>query len=52
MLLFNRTLSASEAYNCGLITDVFPKETLMKEVYKRVHEFVDNPAKVSVAEYG
>ena len=47
MLLFNRTISASEAYACGLVAEIFPKETLMKEVYKRVHEFLDNPTMVS-----
>ena len=43
MLLFNRTISASQALACGLLAEIFPKETLMKEVYKRIHEFLDNP---------
>jgi len=43
MLLFNRTISAQQALAYGLVAEIFPKETLIKEVYKRIHEFLDNP---------
>nr|XP_026689627.1 enoyl-CoA delta isomerase 2, mitochondrial-like [Ciona intestinalis]XP_026689628.1 enoyl-CoA delta isomerase 2, mitochondrial-like [Ciona intestinalis] len=45
MLLFNRTLSAQEAYTAGLVTEVFPKEVFKAEVQKRVEEIIDNPIK-------
>ncbi|CAK8696192.1 unnamed protein product [Clavelina lepadiformis] len=45
MLLFNRKITAEEAYRFGLISRIFPKETFMTEVEKKVEEFLDNPAK-------
>lgn len=47
MLLFNRQLNAQEAYDAGLVAQVFPKATFWAEVQKRIDEFVDNPINVS-----
>ena len=46
MLILNRTLSAAESQTSGLISAIFPHDTFMDEVYRRVNEYVENPLKV------
>nr|CAB3240683.1 enoyl-CoA delta isomerase 2, mitochondrial [Phallusia mammillata] len=43
VLLFNRQLSAQEAYHAGLVAQVFPKQTFWTEVQKRIDDLVQYP---------
>lgn len=45
MLLFNRTLSATEALNAGLVSQLFPAQTFHLEVEKKLSELADLPIK-------
>ncbi|XP_042858869.1 enoyl-CoA delta isomerase 2-like [Penaeus japonicus] len=45
MLLFNKKFSAAEAYNSGLVTEVFPDATFQQEVHKRLQEMAKLPLK-------
>jgi len=48
MLLFNRQLTAKEACQAGLVTEVIPGGNFWNEVTKRVEGVVDCPLKVSI----
>jgi len=48
MLLFNRQLTAKEACQAGLVTEVLPGGNFWNEVTKRVEDVVDCPLKVSI----
>ncbi|XP_018122206.1 enoyl-CoA delta isomerase 2 L homeolog isoform X1 [Xenopus laevis] len=39
MLLFNKKLTAHEACNLGLVTEVFPDSSFQKEVWERLKEY-------------
>ncbi|XP_015210254.1 enoyl-CoA delta isomerase 2 isoform X1 [Lepisosteus oculatus] len=43
MLLFNKKLTAHEACNLGLVTEVFPDSTFQKEVWTRLKEYAKLP---------
>lgn len=43
VLLFGKTLTAREAYNVGLVTEVFPDATFQQEVSSRVKDYATLP---------
>ncbi|XP_043921104.1 enoyl-CoA delta isomerase 2 [Protopterus annectens] len=43
VLLFNRKLTAAEACNLGLVTEVFPDSSFQKEVWVRLRSFAKLP---------
>ncbi|XP_018425953.1 PREDICTED: enoyl-CoA delta isomerase 3, peroxisomal-like [Nanorana parkeri] len=43
VLLFNKTLTAREACNLGLVTEVFPDSTFQQEVWARLKSYATNP---------
>ncbi|XP_068092935.1 enoyl-CoA delta isomerase 2-like [Hyperolius riggenbachi] len=43
VLLFNKTLSAHEACNLGLVTEVFPDRTFQQEVWARLKAYATLP---------
>ncbi|KAG8442442.1 hypothetical protein GDO86_011286 [Hymenochirus boettgeri] len=43
VLLFNKILTAQEACNLGLVTEVFPDQTFKQEVWKRLKEYAKLP---------
>ncbi|XP_047502354.1 enoyl-CoA delta isomerase 2-like isoform X2 [Penaeus chinensis] len=45
MLLFNKKVSAAEAYRLGLVTDVFPEATFQQDVQQRLHSMAKLPLK-------
>lgn len=47
VLLFGKTLTAREAYNVGLVTEVFPDATFQQEVSSRVKDYATLPKNVS-----
>lgn len=47
MLLFNKKLSAHEACNLGLVTEVFPDQSFQTEVWNRVNSYAKLPKGVS-----
>lgn len=48
MLFAGRKLTAVEAHDCGLVTDVFPHDKLMEEAQKRVQAMGKLPPKVII----
>ncbi|XP_067910622.1 enoyl-CoA delta isomerase 2, mitochondrial isoform X2 [Heterodontus francisci] len=42
-LLFNKKLTAAQACELGLVTEVFPDSTFQKEVWKRLHAYAKLP---------
>ena len=48
MLLSGRKLTATEAFNCGLITDVFPHDKFADEVQNKVQTMAKLPPKVNI----
>lgn len=48
MLFAGRKLTAVEARDCGLITDVFPHDKFMEEVQNRVQAMAKLPPKVII----
>ncbi|XP_072929139.1 enoyl-CoA delta isomerase 2 isoform X2 [Hemitrygon akajei] len=43
ILLFNKKLTATQACELGLVTEVFPDSTFQKEVWKRLHAYAKLP---------
>lgn len=43
MLCFGHRMSADDAMQCGLVSKVFPHDTLEKEVWPKLEEFVQMP---------
>ncbi|XP_078055215.1 enoyl-CoA delta isomerase 2 [Mustelus asterias] len=43
VLLFNKKLTAAQACELGLVTEVFPDSTFQKEVWKRLHAYAKLP---------
>ncbi|XP_051871917.1 enoyl-CoA delta isomerase 2, mitochondrial isoform X2 [Pristis pectinata] len=43
ILLFNKKLTAAQACELGLVTEVFPNSTFQKEVWKRLHTYAKLP---------
>ncbi|XP_067857879.1 enoyl-CoA delta isomerase 2, mitochondrial isoform X2 [Heptranchias perlo] len=43
ILLFNKKLTAAQACDLGLVTEVFPDSTFQKEVWKRLHAYAKLP---------
>ncbi|XP_073534814.1 enoyl-CoA delta isomerase 2-like isoform X2 [Phyllobates terribilis] len=43
VLLFNKTLTAQEACNVGLVTEVFPDATFQQEVWSRLRNYATLP---------
>ncbi|XP_069769601.1 enoyl-CoA delta isomerase 2 isoform X2 [Narcine bancroftii] len=43
VLLFNKILTAAQACELGLVTEVFPDSTFQKEVWKRLHIYAKLP---------
>ncbi|XP_072366103.1 enoyl-CoA delta isomerase 2 isoform X1 [Scyliorhinus torazame] len=43
IILFNKKLTAAQAYELGLVTEVFPDSTFQKEVWKRLHAYAKLP---------
>ncbi|XP_062926095.1 enoyl-CoA delta isomerase 2, mitochondrial [Mobula hypostoma] len=43
ILLFNKKLTATQACELGLVTEVFPDSTFQKEVWKRLHTYAKLP---------
>lgn len=43
VLLFGKTLTAQEAYNVGLVTEVFPCATFQQEVWSRLRDYANLP---------
>ncbi|XP_069814170.1 enoyl-CoA delta isomerase 2-like [Dendropsophus ebraccatus] len=43
VLLFNKTLTAREACNVGLVTEVFPDATFQQEVWSRLRDYATMP---------
>ena len=48
MLFAGRKLTAVEAHDCGLVTDVFPHDKLMEEAQNRVQAMGKLPPKVII----
>ena len=48
MLFAGRKLTAVEAHDCGLVTDVFPHDKLIEEAQKRVQAMGKLPPKVII----
>ena len=48
MLLAGRKLTAAEAHDCGLITDVFPHDKFADEIKSRVQTMSKLPPKVNI----
>ena len=48
MLLFNKKISAQEACQLGLVTEVFPDHSFQSEVWKRVEAYSKLPRGVSI----
>lgn len=48
MLFAGRRLTAAEAHDCGLVTDVFPHDKFMDEVQNRVQAMAKLPPKVII----
>ena len=48
MLLAGRKLTATDAFNCGLITDVFPHDKFADEVQNKVQTMAKLPPKVNI----
>jgi len=48
MLLFNQKLTAHEALEAGLVSEVFPQQRFWSEVQKRIDEYRDLPEKVCI----
>ena len=46
MLLAGRKLTAVEARDCGLVTDVFPHDKFREEVQNRIQSMAKLPPKV------
>lgn len=51
MLMFNKKVSAHEACNLGLVTEVFPDHSFQDEVWKRVEAYSKLPKGVSSLTY-
>ncbi|PWA15700.1 hypothetical protein CCH79_00019577 [Gambusia affinis] len=49
MLLFNKKLTASQACELGLITEVFPDSSFQSEVQTRLKAYARLPPQVSTA---
>lgn len=47
MLLFNKKLTAHEACQLGLVTEVFPDHSFQTEVWKRIEAYAKLPKGVS-----
>lgn len=47
MLLFNKKLTAVEACDLGLVTEVFPDSSFQSEVWSRLKSYGKLPPKVS-----
>ncbi|XP_066991591.2 enoyl-CoA delta isomerase 2 isoform X2 [Anabrus simplex] len=45
MLYFNRRLSAVEAKQCGLVSTIFPNESLAQEIWPKLEEMAQLPVK-------
>nr|XP_045614820.1 enoyl-CoA delta isomerase 2-like isoform X1 [Procambarus clarkii] len=45
MLLFNKKITAQEAYNIGLVTDVFPEDSFQNEVWPKLQAYAKLPIK-------
>ncbi|XP_048448628.1 enoyl-CoA delta isomerase 2-like, partial [Rhincodon typus] len=43
ILLFNKKLTAAQACELGLVTEVFPDSTFQKEVWKKLHAYAKLP---------
>ena len=50
MLLAGRKLTATEAFNCGLITDVFPHDKFADEVQNKVQTMAKQGKHLDVLE--
>lgn len=48
MLFAGRKLTAAEAHDFGLVTDVFPHDKFMDEVHNRVQAMAKLPPKVII----
>lgn len=48
MLLAGRKLTAMEAHDCGLVTDVIPHDKFAEEIQKRVQTLGQLPPKVRI----
>ena len=46
MLLFNKKITAAEACRLGLVTEVYPDASMQSEVWPRLVELAELPAKV------
>lgn len=46
MLLFNKKLTASQAYELGLVTEVFPDASFQSEVWPRLEAYAKLPRNV------
>ena len=49
MLLAGRKLTAVEARDCGLVTDVFPHDKFTEEIQNRIQAMAMLPPKVEIA---
>ena len=47
MLMFNRKLTAQEACDRGLVSEVFPQHVFQQEAWKKVQQFANLPPVVS-----
>lgn len=47
MLLFNKKLTAAQACELGLVTEVFPDNTFQTEVWTRLKAYAKLPRNVS-----
>ena len=46
MLLFNKRITAHEAKDLGLVTDVFPSLSFHDEAWKKVEQISESPPEV------
>lgn len=46
MLLFNKRITAQEAKDLGLVTDVFPSLSFQDEAWKRIVQISESPPEV------
>lgn len=48
MLLFNKKLTATQAFEQGLVTEVFPDSSFQTEVWTRLRGYASLPRNVSI----
>jgi peroxisomal 3,2-trans-enoyl-CoA isomerase len=46
MILFGHQMSANDAKECGLVSQVFPHATFEQEVWSKLKQFVQMPKQV------